>query len=300
MNLRYPWRRIREQADAGAKQMPCRLLVLALALAALTSLPAGPVGAMTPGALELVLAVDVSGSVDFEEASLQRDGYVRAIGSPEFAKAVASGVLGRIAVTYVEWAGDGVQHTVLDWRVIKGAGSAAAFAKSLREAPISTGPWTSISDAIIFSVPLLENNQFQGTRRVIDISGDGPNNTGILVTEARMDATAKGITINGLPIINDRLQPSGRPQLENLDRYYAACVIGGPGAFLVVAKNFTDFGRAIRRKLLFEIAGRVPERRERTGQGGKAMRRVALTYPFGCDVGERRLRRRRFLFDNDF
>ncbi|MEE2760308.1 MAG: DUF1194 domain-containing protein, partial [Pseudomonadota bacterium] len=187
----------------------------------------------TPVDLELVLAVDVSGSVDFQEASLQREGYVKAIGSPEFAKAVAAGVLGRIAITYIEWAGEGVQDSILGWRIIDGTESARAFAKALASAPISTGPWTSISDAITFAVPLLEGNAFQGTRRVIDISGDGPNNVGSLVTEARAATIAKGITINGLPIINDRLQPSGRPQIKDLDRYYAACVIGGPGAFLV-------------------------------------------------------------------
>lgn len=261
----------------------------------------GPIAAaaLTPVDLELVLAVDVSGSVDFEEAALQRDGYVQAINSPAFAKAVAGGVLGRIAVTYVEWAGDDVQATVLDWRVIDGAASARAFAKALAAAPISTGPWTSISDAINYAVPLLQGNRFQGTRRVIDISGDGPNNAGAPVTEARAAAIAKGITINGLPIINDRLQPSGRPQLKDLDLYYAACVIGGPGAFLVAAKNFQDFGRAIRRKLLFEIAGIGPNFGGPGSDGRLLMRQVSLTYPLGCDIGERRLRQRRYLFDDD-
>jgi hypothetical protein len=149
-------------------------------------------------------------------------------------------------------------------------------------------------------VPLLQGNQYQGTRRVIDISGDGPNNTGALVTEARAAAIAKGITINGLPIINDRLQPSGRPQLKNLDRYYAACVIGGPGAFLVAARTFQDFGRAIRRKLLFEIAGAGPPIIDPKMPGSSLLRRASLTFPLGCDIGERRLRQRRYLFDNDF
>jgi hypothetical protein len=254
---------------------------------------------LTPVDLELVLAIDVSGSVDFEEATLQRDGYVQAINSPAFAQAVAGGVLGRIAMTYVEWAGEDVQATVLGWRVIDGAASARAFGKTLAAAPISTGPWTSISDVIFYAVPLLEGNRFQGTRRVIDISGDGPNNVGALVTEARAAAIVKGITINGLPIINDRLQPSGRPQLKDLDRYYAACVIGGPGAFLVAALDFKDFGRAIRRKLLFEIAGTGPLFGVPGGDGRLLMQQVSLTYPLGCDIGERRLRQRRYQFDDD-
>jgi len=273
-----------------------------LLLAAAALFPVfGPISAaaLTPVDLELVLAVDVSGSVDFEEAALQRDGYVNAINSPVFAKAVAGGVLGRIAVTYVEWAGEAVQATVLDWRLIDGAASARAFAKALAAAPISTGPWTSISDAISYAVPLLEGNRFQGTRRVIDISGDGPNNVGAPVTEARAAAIAKRITINGLPIINDRLQPSGRPQLKDLDRYYAACVIGGPGAFLVAAKDFQDFGRAIRRKLLFEIAGIGPHFDVPGGAKRLLMQPVSLRYPLGCEIGERRLRQRRYLFDDD-
>lgn len=274
-------------------------LVLTIGVAIFSGLGSQGARALTPVDLELVLAVDVSGSVDFEEASLQRHGYIQAISSPEFAKAVTGGVLGRIAVIYVEWAGEDVQATVLDWRVIDGAASAAAFANSLAAAPISTGPWTSISDAIIYAVPLLEGNQFQGTRRVIDISGDGPNNTGALVTGARADAIAKGITINGLPIINDRLQPSGRPQLQNLDGYYAACVIGGPGAFLVAARDFKDFGRAIRRKLLFEIADRRPHLGVAKGSDGQIMHPASLSYPLGCDIGERRLRQRRYLYDDD-
>jgi hypothetical protein len=276
-----------------------RRLIIAAAVSLVPGLGSNSAWALMPVDLELVLAIDVSGSVDFEEAALQRDGYVQAINSAAFAKAVASGVLGRIAVTYVEWAGDDVQATVLGWRMIDGAASAGAFAKALAEAPISTGPWTSISDAISYALPLLEGNRFQGTRRVIDISGDGPNNVGALVTEARAAAIAKGITINGLPIINDRLQPSGRPQLKDLDRYYAACVIGGPGAFLVAAKDFKDFGRAIRRKLLFEIAGFGPQFDATGGDGRLLMQQVSLTYPLGCDIGERRLRQRRYMFDDD-
>ena len=250
--------------------------------------------------LELVLAVDVSGSVDWQEAALQRNGYVQALRSRELISAVKSGVLGKIAITYVEWAGDEIQSTVLDWAVIKDEKSALAFSQALDKAPIDSGPWTSIGSLIHYALPLLRQNRFQGTRRVIDISGDGPNNTGPLVLEARQLAIKRGITINGLPIINDRLQPSGRRQIANLDKYYAACVIGGPGAFLVVANNFKDFARAIRRKLVFEIAGlKPPDWRQSVADSG-LRQPVRAVFTQGCDIGERRLRRRWQNYNEDF
>ncbi|NQV55489.1 MAG: DUF1194 domain-containing protein, partial [Rhodospirillales bacterium] len=213
--------------------------------------------------------------------------------------AVGSGVFGRIAVTYIEWAGDGVQMKILDWKLIDGPAAAKKFANVLSESPIESGPWTSISGLITYALPQFENNGYEGTRRVIDISGDGPNNSGVLVTEARSQAIAKRVTINGLPIINDRLQPSGHTQLEHLDRYYAACVIGGPGAFLVVAHDFKDFGRAIRRKLLFEIANlALPGEMLRSALPRSATP-IAMDYPLGCDIGERRLQQRRLRFDNE-
>lgn len=250
--------------------------------------------------LELVLAVDVSGSVDWQEAALQRNGYVQALRSRELISAVKSGVLGKIAITYVEWAGDEIQSTVLDWAVVKDEKSALAFSQALDKAPIDSGPWTSIGSLIHYALPLIRQNRFQGTRRVIDISGDGPNNTGPLVLEARQLAINKGITINGLPIINDRLQPSGRRQIANLDKYYAACVIGGPGAFLVVANNFKDFARAIRRKLVFEIAGlKPPDWRPSVADSG-LLQPVRAVFTPGCDIGERRLRRRWQNYNEDF
>ena len=253
--------------------------------------------------LELVLAVDVSGSVDEEEGRLQREGYIAAIRSPELLKAVQSGILGRIAMTYVEWAGDGFQSTIIDWHLVDGKAAADAFAAKLVEQPIGSGPWTSISDVIRYSLPRFPNNGYLGTRRVIDISGDGPNNSGGLVTEARSEAIARGVTINGLPIINDHIQPSGRPQIANLEKYYAACVIGGPGAFLVVAHDFKDFARAIRRKLIFEIAGGLPGRAERQRGRGSSVHHINASsiFPAGCDIGEKRLRiRRQQLFGEEF
>lgn len=238
--------------------------------------------AKTPVDLELVLAVDVSGSIDEEEARLQRDGYVAAIADPKVVAAITGGMLGRIAVTYFEWAGEGWQSPVLDWRVIRDQASASAFAAELAKVQINAGPWTSISSAIDFAVPRFAENDYDGTRRVIDISGDGANNSGRLAPVARDDAVRRGVIINGLPIVNDRMNISRRP-IPNLDLYYRNCVIGGPGAFIVVAHDFRDFARAIRRKLILEIAGvAVPPR-------PKLIRAAARIAP-PCDIGERRFR----------
>jgi len=263
--------------------------------------PTSPVFAeQVPVDLELVLAIDVSGSVDWQEAALQRDGYVQALRSDAFVKAVQSGVLGRIAVTYVEWAGDGIQMPVLDWDVIKDQKSAEAFSERLAKTHIESGPWTSISSLIDYAVPLFKDNGYEGTRRVIDISGDGPNNTGRLVTSARDAAVRQGVVINGLPIINDRLQPSGRRQIKDLDKYYRACVIGGLGAFIVVAHDFNDFARAVRRKLIFEIVDATPPEFTPQPHGARSIQPAQAIFELGCDVGERRLQRRRMGIDDEF
>jgi hypothetical protein len=237
--------------------------------------------------LELVIAVDVSGSIDAEEARLQRDGYVGAFANAEVVGAITSGLHGRIAVTYMEWAGARHTRTVVDWTLLDGAASARAFSARLAEAPLETELWTSISHAIDVSIPKFAENRFEGARKVIDISGDGPNNQGGLVTSFRDRAVAAGITINGLPIVNDRAGPWGWPAMPDLDLYYAACVIGGSGAFYVVANSFADFARAVRQKLLLEIAGRPPidgpERIFKTASRAPERK----TPP--CDEGERRV-----------
>ncbi len=204
--------------------------------------------------LELVLAVDVSESMDKDEARLQRAGYIKAITDPRLIAAIRSGVLGRIAVAYVEWSGAAKQRPVAGWTLIDSAAGAGAFAAALSRAPIGTGRWTSISGAIDFAVPMFEANRFIGTRRVIDVSGDGTNNHGRPVTLARDAARARGITINGLPVIHKRFNFSW-PPIPYLDEYFRRCVIGGPGAFMVVATNMADFAAAVRRKLIREIAG---------------------------------------------
>lgn len=210
-----------------------------------------------PVDLELVLAVDVSGSVDDVEANQQRRGYVAAFADASVIDAIRANRFGRIAVTYVEWAGLGDEHVVLDWTLIGSDKDAGSFADRLAETPIGRGRWTSLSGVIDYAVPLFAGNGYAGTRRAIDISGDGPNNSGRAVDIARDEAVAQGITINGVPILDDRPQPWNIPTpIElGLDHYYAEHVIGGTEAFVIPAKSFEDFRRAILAKLVREIAG---------------------------------------------
>ena len=219
-----------------------------------------PARAETPVDLELVLAVDVSGSISDENAWLQRRGYARALKDRRVIEAIQGGALGRIAVTYIEWAGVDTQRTVVDWRVIDGPASASDFARALDGKPTVTEDRTSISAAIDHAASLFGGNGFEGTREVIDISGDGENNVGRPVTLARDDAVGRGITINGLPIVQGGLLPwsEDRERLPFLDSYYRDKVIGGPGAFVVVVKGYNDFADAIIAKLLKEIAA-LPE-----------------------------------------
>ena len=231
-------------------------------IAALIGSPCLPATAQdVPVDLELVLAVDISGSVDQVEARLQREGYIAALRHPHVIEAIQGGMFRRIALTYVEWAGDHYQRTMLDWTLIEDAAGAHGFADALAETPLMTAHWTSLSAAIDYAAPLFENNGFEGFRQVIDISGDGYNNRGRPVELARDEAVALGITINGLPIVNDRPNPWGGSPPKDLDLYYEERVIGGPGAFIVVAEDYTSFASAILSKLLLEIAGETPPRR---------------------------------------
>ncbi len=261
--------------------MERRFLALSLMLATL-GLPAA---ADTPVDLELVLAVDVSLSIDVAEAGLQREGYIRAFRDSEVVRAVRSGILGRIAVTYVEWAGPYQRRVVVGWTLVDGADTAAAFAAALELSAPGSARRTSISGAIDYALPLFAGNGFEGTRRVVDVSGDGPNNAGGLVTGARDRAVAAGFTVNGLPILDDSGGMYSWYNIPDLDLYFRDCVIGGPGAFLVVAEDFRDFARAVRRKLILEIAGRTPALQ--LAQFGADMRKSPP-----CDIGER-LRRAR-------
>jgi hypothetical protein len=209
--------------------------------------------------VELVIAVDVSYSMDMDELAIQREGYAQAIVSKDFLQALRAGP-GKVAVTYFEWSMSGDERIIIPWRVIDGPGSADAVAAEIMKTPVRRGSSTSISGAINFALQLFEENPYHGFRRVIDISGDGPNNDGAPVTGARDAALAKGIIINGLPIMVK--EPSYlTTDIENLDLYYEDCVIGGPGAFIITIKDRKNFQEAIRNKLVLEVAGLTPERR---------------------------------------
>ena len=209
--------------------------------------------------VELALAVDVSYSMDMDELAVQREGYAQAIVSKEFLQALKSLPNGKISITYFEWAASSDQKIIIPWRVIDGPETADAVAEEILKAPIRRASRTSISGAIYFAMPLFEANPYRGLRRVIDISGDGPNNNGAPIIGARDLALSKGITINGLPIMVK--EPSySTMDIENLDWYYEDCVIGGPGSFVVSIKDRDKFREAIRTKLLLEVAGRTPER----------------------------------------
>jgi hypothetical protein len=208
--------------------------------------------------VELVIAVDVSYSMDMDELAIQREGYAQAIVSKEFLQALKTLPNGKIAVTYFEWAASSDQKIIIPWRVIDGPETADAVSAEIMKTPIRRASRTSISGAIYFAMPLFDETPYRGLRRVIDISGDGPNNNGAPVTGARDIALSKGITINGLPIMVK--EPSySTMDIENLDFYYEDCVIGGPGSFVVAIKDREKFKEAIRTKLLLEVAGRTPE-----------------------------------------
>ena len=232
----------------------------------------------------LVLAVDVSFSMDIDELALQRGGYIEAFRSKALHEAIAKGAIGKIAVTYVEWAGGHFQHVVAPWTVIESPQAALAFAELLGEAPTRRGRRTSISGAIELGMALLERSNVTAMRQVIDISGDGPNNDGRPVTEARDAASARGIAINGLPVM---LKAVSYLDIENLDLYYEDCVVTGPGAFVIPIRERSQFVDATRTKLVREIA-QAPE-----PPGAAAITRVQAKEPrVSCMLGERQWRER--------
>jgi hypothetical protein len=213
--------------------------------------------AAEPVDLLLVLAADVSRSVDQPKFQLQRDGYATAINDPRVMNAIMSGANRRIALTFVEWSGAGAQKVVIDWTLIDGPEAARKFSDALVEAPRSFADRTSISGAIDFSMEMLARAPFEATRRTIDISGDGTHNSGRGLLAAREDALATGVTINGLVILSERPLP-WNPEHTNppggLAKYFQDNVIGGPGAFVTVAESFQSFGQALISKLIAEIA----------------------------------------------
>src|ERR1700730_785208 len=229
------------------------------AIATAVAAPAVPAEAVD---LLLVFAADVSRSIDQDKFQLQRDGYAAAITNPRVLEAIRSGPHHRIAVSFIEWSGIGAQRVLIDWTLIQDAASAKQFVSALAELPRSFQDRTSISGAIDFAMAYLEKAPFEPSRRTIDVSGDGTNNAGRDVRIARDEALAKGVTINGLVILSDHplswnaehTNPPG-----GLDKYYETNVIGGPGAFVMVAEDFNSFGQAIINKMIAEIAA-APQR----------------------------------------
>jgi hypothetical protein len=213
--------------------------------------------------LELVLAVDVSGSMDAEEQRIQREGYVQAFRHGAIVSAIRAGVYGRIAVTYVEWAASPSQ--TVPWTTISNAKEAQDFAAAMEAAPLWSERGTSLSSAIEMSSELLESNPIAGARKVIDISGDGPNNSGGPVIAARDAALAKGITINGIPILVNT-----QYALTPLDQYYRECVMTGKGAFVIPVRTMDQFASSIRAKLVTEIADLSPAQAPREAQFQRA------------------------------
>jgi hypothetical protein len=213
-----------------------------------------------PVDVELVIAVDVSYSMDPEEQALQREGYVQALTSRDFMQALREGANGKIAITYFEWAGQSDQKIIMPWRLIEGPESADAVASEIASAPYRRASRTSISGGLIFAKPLFDHSGYRGLRRVIDVSGDGANNAGPLIVPTRDDVLASGITINGLPIMLKR-PTRGTMDIENLDVYYEDCVVGGPGSFVIPIRERSQFIEATQQKLVQEIAGRTPKTR---------------------------------------
>ena len=266
--------------------------------------------------LALILAVDISGSVDPEEARLQRQGYVEAFRDKVIVKAILGGNHGRIAVAYFEWSDSWVQKLLIDWTLLDSEAAIEAFTRRLENAPISIARRTSISGAIRYAIPMYQRMPYDADRKVLDISGDGSNNDGGLVTDMRHDALKERIVINGLPVMNDRPNPFGFPSETDLDKYYLHCVTGGPRSFVEVAQNFEDFPRAVRKKLLQEVADVLPNdwgpindfdigelgvvranvqlaqsngRRQARAEEDYT-RYVRPEYELGCDIGEKRSR----------
>ena len=263
--------------------------------------------------LALAMAIDISGSIDPDEAKLQREGYVLAFRDPVIVKAILGGSHGRIAVAYYEWSDAWVQRLLIDWTLLDSEAAVEAFATRLANAPISIARRTSISGAIRYAIPLFGRSPYEAERKVLDISGDGSNNDGGLVTDMRYEALKERIAINGLPIMNDRPNPFGFPSEDDLDKYYLHCVTGGPRSFVEVARNFEDFPRAVRKKLLQEVAdngphlapasdfdiglGLLPDGTQLAQNNRRPVRGdddytkfVRPEYELGCDVGERRSR----------
>lgn len=237
-------------ALARAGHRVCRAAVLAVAV----GLGVSSVAAAEPVDVQLVLAVDVSLSMSPIELEIQRHGYSAALTHGSVLQAIQDGMYGKVAITYVEWAGTNMQRVVVPWTVIATRTDAERVVRQLSAGPPNSARRTSISAALEFGGDLFAEGGFEATKRVIDISGDGPNNQGVPVDGVRDRLVAQGITINGLPLMT-RGGFSSIYDVHDLDRYYSDCVIGGPGAFMIPVNDWTQFPEAIRRKLVMELVG---------------------------------------------
>lgn len=249
-------------------------------------------GAQEAVDVELILAVDVSLSMSPEELEIQRRGYAAALTHETVIRAIQDGVHGRIALTYFEWAGDFSQHVIVPWTVVASAEDAAHVAAQLSANPPNSARRTSISGAISYAADLFAESGFRGMRRVLDISGDGPNNQGLPVVGARDSLIAQGITINGLPLMtNDGFTTSY--DVRDLDIYYSECVIGGPGAFVIPVNEWSQFPEAVRRKLVIELAGLTPP------ELLPPLVRVQARQSYDCLIGEKMWRNRSWMWRGD-
>jgi Protein of unknown function (DUF1194) len=276
-----------------------RLLLLAGALGVLStvSAPAAPAGP-TQVDVKLVIATDVSHSIDQEEAQIQREGIADLFLDPEVVKAIQSGPVGAIAVAMLDWAGHREDYLALNWTIVNDKASATALSQRIRALPDHSGQRTSISNAIEKSILLLNSSEGEivGTRKVIDVSGDGPNNDGVSLQHVHDTTKDNGIIVNGLPIMD----VASDDYFPDLDKYYDACVVAGKGSFLVVVKSFKDFGKAMRRKLVLEISSNESQIKQvlRELSPNPLLRKVATgeekspqllirggtkMYPGGCD-----------------
>ncbi|WP_127090183.1 DUF1194 domain-containing protein [Aquabacter cavernae] len=229
--------------------------------------------------VQLVLAVDISYSMDPDEQALQREGYAAALISREFLDALKLGPNGRIAVTYLEWAGELEQRVIIPWTVVDGADTARALSDRILAVPLRRAYRTSISGALQFSMGQFQGSGYRALRNVIDISGDGVNNQGPPVTQVRDEVVKRGITINGLPLVLKRSSNSAM-DVPDLDIYYEDCVIGGAGAFVIPVRAMDEFARAIKTKLVLEVAGVKPKPQPRIVPAADPSR-------VSCTIGER-------------
>jgi hypothetical protein len=271
-----------------------RVWLGALSLASTLSL-AAPAQAAEPVDVELVLAVDVSLSMSPMELEIQRKGYASALTDDNVLKAIAQGAYGKIALTYFEWAGSSSHHVIVPWTTIASREDAEWIAARLSDSVPNSARRTSVSAALEFGADLFAESPFKGMKRVIGISGDGPNNQGGPVEAARDAVVKQGIVINGLPLMTSG-GFNGGYDIRDLDRYYADCVIGGPGAFMIPVNDWSQFPEAVRRKLVLELAGPLSPVWKAVADGMAPVWRVQATKS-DCLIGERGWRDRDWMWD---